>query len=346
MAYDATLGALEIGILITGVLFGVITAQVYIHHQSFPHESIWIKHGMVDLMWVIELGHTICVFHAIYFYTVTHFGDTDVIGVLPVSVGAAVVLHGLVLLIVQGFFTYRIALFTGKPHIIPTLSGILMFCQVLAVYTLSAQLITVATKSLRDFMDKWEWLMFTVLILRAIADVLISGSLVYHLVHSRDGAYRSTVAIVDKLILWSIGQSLQPPVLPSTDESVSETGIVTSMLGILSIIFYLTLKNTYAWLALLMLLPKVFSNAMLANMNSRVKLRNMSRSEVDSTGVFAMGAFAASVPRITAVPFGPVSVDVRTEIESDVRVSTYETSWTENASSTEQADQKKPELTV
>ncbi|KAJ4469341.1 hypothetical protein C8R41DRAFT_628619 [Lentinula lateritia] len=230
MAYDATLGALEIGILIAGVLFGVITAQVYIHHQSFPNESIWIKHGMVDLMWVIELGHTI-----------------DVIGVLPVSVGAAVVLHGLVLLIVQGFFTYRIALFTGKPHIIPALSGILMLCQALAVYTLSAQLITVATKSLKDFMDKWEWLMFTVLILRAIADVLISGSLVYHLVHSRDGAYGSTVAIVDKLILWSI-----------------ETGIVTSMLGILSIIFYLTLKNTYAWLALLMLLPKVFSNAMLA----------------------------------------------------------------------------------
>ncbi|KAJ3885808.1 hypothetical protein GG344DRAFT_82321 [Lentinula edodes] len=329
MAYDATLGALEIGILIAGVLFGVITAQVYIHHQSFPNESIWIKHGMVDLMWMIELGHTICIFHAIYFYTVIHFGDTDVISVLPVSVGAAVVLHGLVLLIVQGFFTYRIALFSGKPHIIPALSGILMFCQMLAVYTLSAQLITVATKSLKDFMDKWEWLMFTVLILRAIADVLISGSLVYHLVHSRDGAYRSTVAIVDKLILWSIGQRFQPFVSPSTDESVLETGIVTSMLGILSIIF-----------------NAVFSNAMLANMNSRVKLRNMSGSEVDSTGVFALGAFAASVSRITAVPFGPVSVDVRTEIESDARVSSYETSWTENASSTEHADQKKPELTV
>ncbi|KAJ3869900.1 hypothetical protein EV359DRAFT_76335 [Lentinula novae-zelandiae] len=302
MAYDATLGALEIGILIAGVLFGVITTQVYIHHQSFPNESIWIKHGMVDLMWVIELGHTICVFHANYFYTVTHFGDTDVIGVLPVSVGAAVVLHGLVLLIggssifsllkpinetrgiVQGFFTYRIALFTGKPHIIPALSGILMLCQALAVYTLSAQLITVATKSLKDFMDKWEWLMFTVLILRAIADVLISGSLVYHLVHSRDGAYGSTVAIVDKLILWSIGQSFQPSVSPSTDESVLETGIVTSMLGILSIIF-----------------NAVFSNAMLANMNSRVKLRNMSRSEVDSTGVFALGAFAESVSCITVM---------------------------------------------
>ncbi|KAJ4465132.1 hypothetical protein C8R41DRAFT_871947 [Lentinula lateritia] len=105
---------------------------------------------------LIELGHTICVFHANYFYAVTHFGDTNVIGVLPVSGGAAVVLHGLILLIVQGFFTYRITLFTGKPHIIPALSGILMLCQALAFYTLSAQLITVATKSLKNFVDKWE----------------------------------------------------------------------------------------------------------------------------------------------------------------------------------------------
>ncbi|KAJ3980039.1 hypothetical protein F5890DRAFT_791123 [Lentinula detonsa] len=252
--------ALEIGVLVAGVLFGVITAQVYIHHKSFPRESLWIKHGLVDFMWVIELGHTICVFHAIYFYTVTRFGDADALVVLPASIGAAVVLHGIVLLIVQGFFTYRIALFSGKPYIVPVLSGILIFCQMLAVYMLSAQLITVATKSLREFMDKWEWLMFTVLILRAIADVLISGSLVYHLVRCRHGTFKSTVAIVDKLILWSI--------------------------------------ETDAWLALLMFIPKVFSNAMLANMNSRVELQNMSRSVIDSTGVFTTGAFAA-------VPFGP-----------------------------------------
>ncbi|KAJ4475530.1 hypothetical protein J3R30DRAFT_3706061 [Lentinula aciculospora] len=323
MTYDATLGALEIGILIAGVLFGVITAQVYIHHQSFPTESVWIKHGMVDFMWIIELGHTICVFHAIYFYTVTHFGDADALEILPASIGAAVVLHGIVLLIVQGFFTYRIALFTGKPYIIPALSGVLMLCQMLAVYTLSAQLILVATKSLRDFMDKWEWLMFTVLILRAIADVLISGSLVYHLIHRRNGVLKSTVAVVDKLILWSI-----------------ETGIVTSMLGFLSIIFYLTLKTTYAWLALLMFLPKVFSNAMLANMNSRVELRKMSHSVEDSTSVFAIGAFAA-------VPLGPVSIGVRTEIESDVRSVTNETSWTAKSSTKQaQADQKRVKLSV
>ncbi|KAJ3780954.1 hypothetical protein GGU10DRAFT_368209 [Lentinula aff. detonsa] len=321
MAYDATLGALEIGVLVAGVLFGVITAQVYIHHKSFPRESLWIKHGLVDFMWIIELGHTICVFHAIYFYTVTRFGDADALAVLPASIGAAVVLHGIVLLIVQGFFTYRIALFSGKPYIVPVLSGILIFCQMLAVYVLSAQLITVATKSLREFMDKWEWLMFTVLILRAIADVLISGSLVYHLVRCRHGTFKSTVAVVDKLILWSI-----------------ETGIVTSMLGFLSIILYLTLKTTYAWLALLMFIPKVFSNAMLANMNSRVELQNMSRSVVDSTGVFTTGAFAA-------VPFGPVSVSADTsEIRSDVEDSSNEIYW---ASTMEQgADHKLPELTA
>ncbi|KAJ3730211.1 hypothetical protein C8R42DRAFT_714917 [Lentinula raphanica] len=326
MAYDATLGALEIGVLIAGVLFGLITAQVYIHHKSFPQESIWIKYGLVDFMWIVELGHTICVFHAIYFYTVTHFGDSNDLDILPVSVGAAVVLHGVVLIIVQGFFTYRIALFTGKPYIIPTLSGILIFCQMLAVYTLSAQLILVATKSLQVFMKKWEWLMFTVLILRAIADVLISGSLVYHLVRCRHGTFNSTVAVVDKLILWSI-----------------ETGVVTSMLGFLSIILYLTLRTTFiedAWLSLLMFLPKVFSNAMLANMNSRVELRNMSRSVVNSASIFTSGAFAAA-------PFGPVNITTQTVIRSDAEMDINESTWSMNSSSMERAaDQKASEMMV
>ncbi|KAJ3731600.1 hypothetical protein DFJ43DRAFT_1039888 [Lentinula guzmanii] len=203
MALDATLGVFEIGILIAGVLFGVVTAQVYIHHKTFPEENRWIKFGLVDSMWLIELGHTMCVFHVVYFYTVTHYGDPSSLQVLPASIGAAVVLHGLTIMIVQGYFTYRIWRFTEKLYI-PVFSCFLMFCQLLAVMTLASQLITIATKSLAKFMAKWEWLMFTVLVLRAIADITVSGSLVFHLLNGRRGALKSTVAVVDKLILWTI----------------------------------------------------------------------------------------------------------------------------------------------
>ncbi|KAJ3740398.1 hypothetical protein DFH05DRAFT_401971 [Lentinula detonsa] len=295
MALDATLGVFEIGILIAGVLFGVVTAQVYIHHKTFPEENPWIKFGLVDSMWLIELGHTMCVFHVVYFYTVTHYGDPSSLQVLPASIGAAVVLHGLTIMIVQGYFTYRIWRFTEKLYI-PVFSCFLMFCQLLAVMTLASQLITIATKSLAKFMAKWEWLMFTVLVLRAIADITVSGSLVFHLLNGRRGALKSTVAVVDKLILWTI-----------------ETGILTSILGFLSIIFYLALKTTYLWLGLLMLLPKVFSNTMLANMNSRATLRNM-HSSVEVTGRSTSSNHHGIALQVASQR--PVNISVHTEVDT------------------------------
>ncbi|KIK59037.1 hypothetical protein GYMLUDRAFT_679884 [Collybiopsis luxurians FD-317 M1] len=43
------------------------------------------------------MGHTICVFHAVYFYAVTHYGEKEVLlRSIPHSWPAAVFFHGLV----------------------------------------------------------------------------------------------------------------------------------------------------------------------------------------------------------------------------------------------------------
>ncbi|KAJ3807215.1 hypothetical protein EV368DRAFT_85926 [Lentinula lateritia] len=264
---NSTLGVLEIGILISGVLFGVVTTQVYVYHKNFPKDSLWLQIGLVDGMWLIELGHTMCIFHAIYFYTVANYGDPKALLVAPVTLGIAVVLHGITTILVQAYFTYRIFRFSKKPYLIPIFSTFLMFAQLLAVTTLSAEAIKVAQISLGLYLEKWEWLLLTTLWLRVAADLTISSSLVFFLYQQRDNAYKSTVLVVDRLIRWTI-----------------ETGVITSMLGIILVISYLTAKENFAWLALFMVLPKVFSNTLLANMNSRASLRTMQTSvEVSGT---------------------------------------------------------------
>ncbi|KAF5378404.1 hypothetical protein D9757_010857 [Collybiopsis confluens] len=287
---DTTLGVLEIGILISGVLFGIVTCQVYVYHKNFPKDSLWLQLGLVDGMWLLELGHTICTFHALYFYSVTENGNPRALAVAPKSLGIAVVLHGVVIVLgkniywgdearnltisncdalnlqVQGYFTYRIFRFSSKPYLIPIFSILLMLAQLLAVTTLSAEAVIIASKSLPLFLEKWEWLLLTALWLRVAADLTISSSLVYILIKQRNNAYKSTVVVVDKLIRWSI-----------------ETGMITSLLGVVLVIAYLTAKQNFAWLALFMVLPKVFSNTLLANMNSRASLRDM-KTAVEVSG--------------------------------------------------------------
>jgi len=40
-------GVLEIGIVISGVLFGLVTCQVYVYHKNFPNDPLWLKIGLV-----------------------------------------------------------------------------------------------------------------------------------------------------------------------------------------------------------------------------------------------------------------------------------------------------------
>ncbi|KAJ3825191.1 hypothetical protein F5878DRAFT_80725 [Lentinula raphanica] len=254
---NTTLGVLEIGILLSGVLFGVVTSQVYIYHKNFPKDSLWLQIGLIDGLWLLELGHTICICHAIYFYTVTNYGHSEALRVAPISLALAVILHGITVIFVQAYFTYRIYRFSHKPYLIPIISIILMFTQLVSITTLSAEAIIVAQTSLSFYLEKWQWLVMTTISLRVAADLTISSSLVYSLYQQRTNAYESTVLIVDQLIRWTI-----------------ETGVVTSMLGIAIVIAYLTAKENYTWLALFMVLPKVFSNTLLANVNSRAHLRN------------------------------------------------------------------------
>ncbi|KIK59014.1 hypothetical protein GYMLUDRAFT_245465 [Collybiopsis luxurians FD-317 M1] len=271
--YDATLGAILIGVLISGVLFGSFTWQVYTYHKSFPEESNWIRFGLVDGMWFLELAHTVCTFHLMYFYAVTHYGELEVLefeSTSPYSWPAAVLFHSMVAVLAQSYFTYRIARFgTYHPYIIPTICSILMFCELSGDTAIAAY---VVKENLQSFLNVHEWLMISVLAIRTTASVIISVTLVSYLVRAKkNNAYKNTTAVIDKLILWSI-----------------ETGAVMSMHGIVLLIFLFWNRFNCAqadtWLALYLILPKVFSNTMLANMNSRIGLRNMQSTIVISHG--------------------------------------------------------------
>ncbi|KAF9064979.1 hypothetical protein BDP27DRAFT_1332725 [Rhodocollybia butyracea] len=264
---DQTLGVSLTGILIAGVLFGLFTSQVYYFHQNFPRESPWVKFGLVrtlfqttwlantDCIRFIELAHTICIFHIAYVLTISHFQALEVLVTVPPSFPATVLFHAIVAVLAQGYFTYRIARLTGPPYIIPWVCGILM------LYQLGFDIIT-------QYFMHFSWLVPIPLVLRAVVDAVISATLVYNLlVQRKKSSYKSTIAVIDKLVLWSI-----------------ETGIITSVIGIaLLICFFVDNETNYAWVALLIIFPK--ADIQICSMNSRVRLREMQATEEVSLAV-------------------------------------------------------------
>ncbi|KAJ4465255.1 hypothetical protein C8J55DRAFT_493522 [Lentinula edodes] len=146
---DTSLGYPEIGALLSGVLFGIFTMQVYIYHKNFPNDPGWIKFGLVDSMWFFELAHTICEFYGLYYVTVFRYGDPTV--------------------------------FLAVPH---ELAAVPFF----------------------DLLQQlWSWLIITTGFFHIAIDIILSTTLVYHLIKNRsDTNYRSTYVVIDKLIKWAI----------------------------------------------------------------------------------------------------------------------------------------------
>ncbi|KAJ7735579.1 hypothetical protein B0H14DRAFT_507170 [Mycena olivaceomarginata] len=73
-----TIGAYEIGVLISYALFGMTTTQTYIYHSRFADDSRKLR-GLVVLLWVCELGHALCIGYTLYFYTISSYNHPDVL---------------------------------------------------------------------------------------------------------------------------------------------------------------------------------------------------------------------------------------------------------------------------
>jgi len=260
MDMDGTIGAIEIGTLLSGVLFGLITAQTYVYFKSFPNDARFTKVLVLGL-WMVELAHTACIFDALYIYTVKSYGDPTSLIKFPITMDVTIFLHAATVFIVQLFFAHRMSKFLQNKLYIPVIAAIILVAR-FVVFIVTGAAATMMT-TLVTFMQQSKSLILFDLVSCFITDVVISAILVYQLAIRRRGAYKSTLAMMDKLIVWSV-----------------ETCLVTTMTTTVMLGCFLTMKDkNFVWVGILLVQPKVFSNALLANLNSRATLRN-TESEV------------------------------------------------------------------
>ncbi|KAJ4465234.1 hypothetical protein C8J55DRAFT_441267, partial [Lentinula edodes] len=212
-------GFLEIGVLVSGILFGIFTMQVYIYHKNFSKDPGWTKYGLVGhlKLWIIislvvcphrllELAHTICEFEALYYFSVSHYGDPTAFLIYPTPFVAVTVFDALIATLAQGYFTYRITKLTGPPYVVPILCCILMVCHSVNDIGLTVECSVTATKSLELYLHQFKWMMITSVVIRVATDIVISTALVYYLHKSRSNALHRSEEII--LLPINIGHSI------------------------------------------------------------------------------------------------------------------------------------------
>jgi hypothetical protein len=245
------LGPITAGILLYEVLFGILISQVFVYFQSFPKDRVWIKY-LVGGTGIVMASHALLMGAALFNISVNEFGSLEMItqSRFPLSFFVALHISIFIDMVVQAFFTVRLWKMSGQTWM-PCVAGIFILGKAASGWLVTTQMTIL--KSLALFIEPWGWAVNTTLACATAGDVFTAVALTFVFYSKQDlGLHKKTEALLQTLIKWTVN-----------------TGIIIGVATLVVNILFLAMKGNLAWLGLHMLLPVVYTNSMLACLNSR-----------------------------------------------------------------------------
>ncbi|KAF7360108.1 ANK-REP-REGION domain-containing protein [Mycena venus] len=252
-ALDTTYGAMFIGVLFATFFQGVLTLQAYIYYESFPKDHASLK-VLVASVWILDVAHLVLICQSCYHYLISSWGNNAALLVSTQELDLHLVFVGMASALCQGFFLSRIWTFSQKNWV---LTGILCAAclTTLALETaMSAQISRVpSVAAFGSFTGE----VVATLGLSAAVDVAIAAILVWYLQQGKT-SFDRTSFVVARVVQYTVA-----------------TGLATSLLAVACLAVYLATPHTFIFIALHFSLGRMYTNALLATLNSRRNLRKV-----------------------------------------------------------------------
>ncbi|KAF7306226.1 hypothetical protein MIND_00413100 [Mycena indigotica] len=263
---NPTIGALLVGTLASGILFGINTTQNYVYYRRFPQDPRMIK-WLVTIVWVMEFVHIFCISHVLYTYAVVNYGNPLIfLDKIPPTLALTILLGTVNTALVEAFFVFRIWTLAQNNlkffKLVP-----LVLCVTITLFvagTTADTVLSIQAANIPAFNARFDWLLVVPNSLNVFNDGSITISLITLLLLTRKGGFAKTAMMLDQLIKWTL-----------------ETGLITGIFSCLSLIFCVRQPNDFIWVSLQVVKARLFANSLMASLNSRDNLREMTRSTAD-----------------------------------------------------------------
>ncbi|KAF7343441.1 hypothetical protein MVEN_01776800 [Mycena venus] len=277
-ASHSTLGALLIGTLVSYTLFGVTTIQAYLYYVGFPNDSRKLK-VLVALVWSLEMAHSICIGQTLYEWLISDYMHPERLDYLPMGLSLSGFFNACIAMCVQGFYSFRIYTL-WKSLYIPILSCILVLSRLILNIALIffGQGVPIET-----FKKRSGWALNVNWATGTANDLIIATTLVYWLYRQRDDGNQRrvlTVALVNKIIKWTIRLDWGSSEAGCAFTSFALSDGLNSATTTITLICFLTMRASYAWVAVYVVQARLYSNSVLSSLNSRATLRAMDEISV------------------------------------------------------------------
>ncbi|KAF7349553.1 putative Transmembrane protein [Mycena sanguinolenta] len=249
-----------LGHLFNYALLGCVSIQVYVYALSFPHDNVLVK-ALVYSVFFLDLLQTGFATHYAWWVLAGGWGNELALLSTPWTLDTLAPLTALVAFLVQLFYLWRIwVIGGGRKILIPILAiiGLTATGSCVAAWYAGIALPNAGTGPLAQVTRRslktlnlgpavTTWLTGSM-----ACDIIITITLVALLAVHRNGALAATKRITHRAIRMAI-----------------ETGAVTSVAVTVELALILNASTTSWYLMLGLLITKIYSNSLLASLNSR-----------------------------------------------------------------------------
>ncbi|KAF9269287.1 hypothetical protein L218DRAFT_994237 [Marasmius fiardii PR-910] len=238
--------------MLSSILYGVLVLQVYTYYLAFPKDRKLVK-GLVYTLFLLDTAQTTLFFYDTYAIFGLGFGDMSAVSTMHLDGLATPIITGLTSAIVQSFYSYQIKVISR--------SWVLSVIILLIATTQSLAAIIEGINTFR--IDNWKLLPKLTLtpctiwlVGSALCDTIIAVAMTFHLLRAGSG----------------IGGSLKPIVTPLV-RLVIETGSLTASVAIIDAVLFIAIRKYPYHMIPAGSLAKLYSNALMAILNSRVRIK-------------------------------------------------------------------------
>ncbi|KAF9462759.1 hypothetical protein BDZ94DRAFT_1260705 [Collybia nuda] len=257
---NLTVGALEIGVIISTFLFGISTVQTHTYFRRFPRDG-WIIKSLVTLIWFLELAHTISITHGLFSMTVLQYISPKENNGKNLQTGfsVAIIFSGSIAAFVQAYYTHRLRVVSGQ-------IAFAIFFWTCSLVRLGGWIWAGSTSTIACVQYQAgerparaaDWPLIPLLAFGALVDFVVAVSICHYFYTSRKRAGKQTVRLLDQLILSTI-----------------QNGALTSIAGIVTAVLLATMPDNFIWIVVFIILTRIFAISFLGSVNDRTELRKI-----------------------------------------------------------------------
>ncbi|KDQ29750.1 hypothetical protein PLEOSDRAFT_167588 [Pleurotus ostreatus PC15] len=202
----SSIAAIEIGILVSSVLFGIVTLQAFIYFRTYPGDPKPLKILLLLIGRVLEFGGMICVANLLYEATITKYRSAPLLMFVnpPTQINISNLISACTACLVEVWFAERVRRFTGL------LWPALVFWFLIFVTFAGAILVSAVlfTRGLLEFTAHWRWASTTCWILSAVIDVAMASLLCFNLLQQRQSLFQRVMAITTTILSMTMPYNL------------------------------------------------------------------------------------------------------------------------------------------